>query len=1046
MDVDQQVRLSFLDEAEDCCDRIESSLLSIAQSIPDPALLDQALRASHSIKGGAAMMSFPALSRTAHRLEDFFKILRVRFMSQVLDQDVETVLLKGADRLRQIIDCHRRGEPVTETWLEQNVTPLIEQLRQHLGDLETADEDALLAQGEDCNPALLMFEDGVETILDDFEQRVSNQAAADLAMDISATADELLAFGRMANLEPFIQLCTSIQAQAQHLSPTQMPTLAEQALSTWRRSHALVLRGSLDKLPTQLADSTLATSTTGESVFSSDSNPIAPPELLDWDASADFALIDLQADFAQGPDLESSVLEPAGFLETEDQSKRESFPDLDLEPVTDLAPDAWPIEENVPESAVEATVDPFATLSFDPAELAQLQDAFALEENAPEVVAPAEDVAAELEAALPEVTQPPKIEAQPQAVPQVAQQRSKQTVRVSVEELQQFNQLLGKLILERNSVNLRLGQLQNYADLMQRRMQQLSQSNRQLRKWYDRASLEGVIPTVATSGVPVLEPVNSVTIRQNRMDGFDALEMDQYSDLHLISQDQIETVVQLQEVSTDMTMGLQDMSRSISDLNRTTQLLQQNVTRTQMAPFSDVVRRFPRVVRDLSLQLGKSVSLKVEGEATLIDRSVLELVSDALLHLLRNAIDHGIEDGAKRTQAGKPADGTITLRAETRGTQTLITIEDDGGGIDTGKVRDRLRALGMSDQQIQQMTDAELLDFIFEPGFSTSEQVTEVSGRGVGMDLVRTNLQTVRGSVQVDSSLGQGTTFTLQVPYTQSIMRVMLLERAGFIFAVPVDSVREIFRQESSGDQPSHQVWQGQEIPAFYLERYFSYRRPNKPFEMTGTPALNQPTCLITGRQPYLASIVLDRFWGEQEVTVQPISSALTLPPGMVSSLILGDGRVVPLFDPIQLLEWLFEQEPTEESAAQPAAIAETTAGKTVLVVDDSINVRRFLALTLEKAGYQVEQARDGQDAVDKIHAGLSVGAVICDIEMPRLDGYGFLEEVKGQSQYASLPVMMLTSRSNEKHRKLAMNLGASAYFSKPFDESQLLAQLAEWV
>ena len=634
--------------------------------------------------------------------------------------------------------------------------------------------------------------------------------------------------------------------------------------------------------------------------------------------------------------------------------------------------------------------------------------------------------------------------------------RVSKTVRVSVEQLQQFNTLLGKLILERNTLNLRFEQLKKFSRLMRLRINCLEQSNTELRQWYDRASLEGILPfanqsiSASSASTDNLNISNPLTRLAKTNGHFDALEMDRYTDLHLISQEQIETIVQLQEVSADIELGLREMNHAFRDFNQTTRALQSNVTRTQMLPFADLVKHFPRAVRDLSVQFGKEVNLKIEGKATLIDRAIVETLKDPLMHLLRNAFDHGIEAPATRVAAGKSPEGTIILEAVNRGTQTVITMRDDGGGIRLDKIRTRLLAIGIPEEQLNQMSEAEILDCIFEPGFSTAEQITELSGRGVGMDVVRNNLKNIRGNIKVQTQPALGSTFVLSVPFSSSILRVMLLERAGIIFAISVDSVREILHlqpeQLLSVEQDERLTWNSQKIPVVRLEESFKFYRPNRSFEMPKNPVIDRPTVLIVGEKTRFGGIQLDRFWGEQEVTIRPIESPLNLPHGFISSIILGDGRVIPLLEPLQLIETCLDVKDKARATRKLPPLVPQKQSNTILIVDDSINIRRYLALTLEKAGYQVEQAKDGQEAVDKLLGGLSVDAVICDIEMPRLDGYGVLEEVKAKLEFQDIPIVMLTSRSNEKHRKLAINLGASDYFSKPYNEQQLLSKLGELV
>ena len=629
-----------------------------------------------------------------------------------------------------------------------------------------------------------------------------------------------------------------------------------------------------------------------------------------------------------------------------------------------------------------------------------------------------------------------------------------QTVRVPVEYLQQFNTTFGQLILERNAINLRLNEIQNYTSLFRKRMKYLEASNQELRQWYDRASIEGLISASENAQSPITSYGNlSLSIAEtDSPQSFDLLEMDRYNDLHLVSQHQIETIVQLQEVTADIDLSLQEMTQSVRSLDRTTRTLQSNLTRTQTVPFADVVKRFPRAIRDLSVQFGKPVILKIIGENIRIDRAILENLSDPLIHLLRNAFDHGIEDSQTRLNAGKPAVGTIVLAASQQSDEIIISISDDGGGIDIDRIRVRLQQIGLSYEDVSNMPEAQLLDAIFEPGFSTANDLTELSGRGVGMDIVRTNIAQIRGNIRIDTQPGIGTSFILRVPFVLSIAKVMLLERAGLVFAVLADNIRETiaFQPDLATADSTKFAWRSQEIPLIAIERGVTFGRTHRQFKLPGTPTISQPTVLIVGDDRSTMAFHIDRFWGEQEVTLRSIDCPMPLTPGFGNSIILGDGRVVALVDLIQLGEWMSATFGVD--ALSPALVDKTnslsislptrTQTNTILVIDDSINVRRYLAAMLEKEGYQVEQASDGRDAVDKLLGGLVVQAAICDIEMPRLDGYGVLETLRSHENFEELPILMLTSRNSEKHRMLAMNLGASAYFSKPYTEPELLETL----
>ena len=417
MDTEQQIRLNFLDEAEEYFDRMESSLIGLAQSAIDTQKVDLVLRSAHSIKGGAAMMSFDTLSRVAHRLEDFLKILRVRYASSSVNVEVETLLLQGVDRLRHLSSLNRQGINVTDSEFNNRTQEIFEQLRQHLGELEDADENALLMQDEDIDPAVLIFEEGVDTVLNRFETQLQELGIAELAQEITTTAEELIGFGMMANLESFTKLCQSIQQKAVSISTPEIAPLAEQALKVWRRSHALVLRGSIDKLPSGLEND----------------NPV----------NQDFST--------------TASVEPEA---------KEFLADDELE-----------------------TFDPLEADSLD---LRGLQSAFELD--------------------VPEESQT-VIEFNTQKLPTLSTQKTPSVdkmVRVPVSQLKQFNNLFEQLVLNRNGINLRLQQFQEIVFLMSQRISQMEYSNAQLKKWYDRASLEGFLTESRQTS-----PIDNEQPRQN---------------------------------------------------------------------------------------------------------------------------------------------------------------------------------------------------------------------------------------------------------------------------------------------------------------------------------------------------------------------------------------------------------------------------------------------------------------------------------------------------------------------------------------------------
>ncbi|BAQ66763.1 hybrid sensor histidine kinase/response regulator [Geminocystis sp. NIES-3709] len=959
MDRETQIRLNFLDEAQSYLCQIEGILLQIDDLSINFHSLDIALRSIHSLKGGAGMMRFSHLSKTAHRLEDFLKILRVRSDSISITNEVQTLLLKALDILKDIINSYQQETIIDDSFLENQINPIFEDLRYFLGDLQENDENNLFALNQGTGTELELFLEEVDRLLDDFSTQIINLSPKELQEDLIILMEELMVFSQMANIEVLTQLCQAIQQQTLVTLPDNISSFAQQALNTCRRSYTLVLEGSLDKISTTLEIDSFPTD------IEQEFNP------SNWN--------DIDLDLTKLQDELNNI-------------------DLDL---TKLQDELNNIDEE------------FLAQELQFLETNQTINKLAITTPSPKT---------------PVVTN-----------------EAMTMVRIPAKQLAKFNTLFGKLILERNVVNAQLEQLKNFAFLMGERMFKLEESQEQLKKWYDRASIESLINTVAeTKTLTTISNASSV-ITQNQPDKFDILEMDRYTDLHLISQEQIETIVQLKEVSIDIQLGLLDINQDMGELNQTITALQKNITRSQMTPFADVVQQFPRMVRDLSIQFQKKVKLYIQGENTLIDRAVLDKLNSPLNHLLRNAFDHGIEPIDIRTVRGKSSEGKITISATNKANQTIITIEDDGGGISLKKIGDRLLTKGILPEEIKKMSENQILDYIFEPGFSTKEQVTELSGRGVGMDVVRTNLREIRGDIQVKTKEGIGTTFIINIPFSLSVLRIMLLERGGLVFAISINSIRELksFSPEDITiiNDRDQTVWNGQNIPVVKIEQSLPFNRLYKSNPLKGNPVIDKTTLMIVGESDTLGGMYLDRVWGEQEVTVYPIQCPIPLPKGFNSSIILGDGRVIPLVDPVEMIQECL-QTSTENYYFPHQYINSQEQIKRILIVDDSINVRNYLALNVEKAGYQVEEAKDGREAVDKLCNGLLVKAVISDIEMPRLDGYGLLKELKSKKEFKNLPIIMLTSRSNEKHRKLAFNLGANGYFSKPYNEQELLHTL----
>ncbi|WP_445628878.1 response regulator [Nostoc sp. DSM 114167] len=993
-DKELEIQMQFLEEATDYLNTLEGVLLEIDTSNRiDLDKINAALRATHSIKGGAGMMGFKSLSDLSHRLEDSFKVLKTKKNSLEIDTQLQSLLLSGVDWLRQIVELLAEGNVVEDQWLATFCYPIFDELHDRLGDPTPEDASTMLSpeDGQDVIP--LLFATEVEECLQRLESILADSEQAGLHENIAILAAELGGLGEMLQLQAFSKLCESVTQHLETVSRERIPEIAQLALQAWRRSQALVLTNQLDNLPTAI------------DLVSSQSLPLLPAEVT--------------------PQLLPTDVASTAVWQAE------------------ITPETWVKDEEL----AQPTAGVAANFTFVDAEFAEDVNAvnvtehntiFAKEENPPD---------GKLS------------EGKGEAVA-VAKEREihENSVRVPSKQLEQINDLFGELIVQRNGLNSQLERLRKLVRNLNQRVQILDRENQELRIVSDKISTQATM----FNGTH-LQAENAQQL-QNPNTEFDALEMDRYNELNLRSQEVMETIVQVQEVTTDVQLSVDDTDHIARKLNKTSKQLQTKLNHIRMRPLSDLIERFPRAIRDLNVEYGKNVQLKIEGGNTLIERSILEALNEPLMHLLRNAFDHGIEDSATRRLLGKPEQGLIEITATHRSNRTIITIRDDGWGISLEKIRTRALTMGLDASLLANASDEELLSLIFEPGFTTSEQVTALSGRGVGMDVVRNNLKLIRGDVKVDTEPGVGTTFTLSVPFTLSVARVLLVEINKILLAFPTDVISEIslLQDERVFEMAGSEVlnWQGTMLPLIRLNRYLEFnclRYDSAELEIPAAISTNSVLVVKGNNQP--VAIQIDRCWGEQEVAIRQVEGNIPLPEGFSNCTILGDGRVVPLVNVNELLYWIATNQRTPRGTQLPSARLKTpflifdeekiSAASikqkgTILIVDDSINVRRFLALTLEKGGYQVEQAKDGQDALEKLHSGLKVEAVICDIEMPRLDGYGFLGKVNSDVDTKNIPVAMLTSRSSNKHRQLAMQLGARAYFSKPYNEQELLQTLEE--
>ena len=517
-----------------------------------------------------------------------------------------------------------------------------------------------------------------------------------------------------------------------------------------------------------------------------------------------------------------------------------------------------------------------------------------------------------------------------------------------------------------------------------------------------------------------------------RRDDFDPLELDRYSALQQFSRALAETsgdVASIQGLLETLTREAQSL---LTQQARVITELQNSLMRTRMVPFQRHVQRLTRLVRQAANDTGKRAELAVQGAAAELDRQMLERMVAPLEHLLRNSVVHGIELPDRRTSLGKPDVGRISISLERDGAEIVIVVADDGAGINVKLIREKAISIGLIDAHAK-LTDEEAVQLILEPGFSTAGHVTQAAGRGVGMDVVATEVKKLGGGLFIDSDLGKGSRFTIRLPFTLAISQALIVRVAEETYALPLATVEGVVRL------PRNIVARhlGKDAPLFEYggQKYrFQHLGSFVGLGATRLPDLDVSMSVVLIRAgEHSTALVTDELVGSREIVVKSLGPQISAIRGIAGATILGDGRIVLILDMGSLVRSEWRARP-----AETAVLDQRDRRTFALVVDDSITVRRVTQRLLERNGMRVLTAKDGVDAVSLLQENLP-DIILLDIEMPRMDGYEVAAHVRNDPRLKHIPIVMITSRVSEKHRARAIELGVDDYLGKPYQESQLL-------
>lgn len=614
------------------------------------------------------------------------------------------------------------------------------------------------------------------------------------------------------------------------------------------------------------------------------------------------------------------------------------------------------------------------------------------------------------------------------ATPAAAQDSAPQPPRQTADARQEFARidaaLLEDLLNAAGEVSIYQSRLSQQVSSLEFNLEELEQTVARLREQLRKLDLE--------TEAQIMHGHQETVVSKD----FDPLEMDRYSNIQQLSRALAESANDVASLKDLLQSQTGEAETLLVQQARVTAELQNGLMRTRMVPFQRHVSRLTRLVRQAAAENGKRAELAVEGASGELDRQVLDKMLPPFEHMLRNAVVHGIESPEERQAAGKPAGGRLTIRLHREGAEMVIDVADDGAGLNVDAIRRKAYEKGLL-QPDAKASDAEIMDLILKPGFSTAESLTQSAGRGVGMDVVANEVKQLGGSLQIASVTGHGTNFTVRLPFTLAITQALIVRTGDEVYALPLPTVEGVVRvarseleQMLGQSEPTYQY--GEESYRFrHLGMYLGGQAARLPDDDTFVPII------LVRAGDYSAALLIDEMIASQEIVVKSLGPQLSSVRGISGATILGDGRIVLILDINSLVR--AGAPVVELKSAAPAAADDRPVA---LVVDDSITVRRVMERFLERNGLQVVTAKDGLDAISVLR-DTRPDIILLDIEMPRMDGYEFATHVRNDDHAADVPIIMITSRAGDKHRARAIEIGVNDYLGKPYQESQLLEAIS---
>ena len=1045
----------FLEEAPELLETIEQELFAINDSSLDrkerALRVNNLMRATHTLKGGAANVGLETIKTVAHHIEDVFKAL----YNPELEIDRETKKL-----LYEIYECLR--DPLTaefsqisidhEEVLNRSATVFAE-LQSKLGDYLTGQDAFPTSEELGLDIVESLFQVVIPERIQELSAAIDNPHNNSISEVLSSQAEIFIGLAESINLPGLGEIAQAI-LKALELNPEQEIEIAHIAIANLQAAQQAVTNGDRDRGGEPSAELRQLAGIPTDSI-SSQSEESEIDSAFDHDVEAFFATdsedlseeISAEHDFSGVIDNQDAPVELVGEIWGEDEISL-TEPETDSEVAPQPVEQIWgeEIEEETQGSIVDSEIVTSVPTSVEEVPISTISSAQT--KSAPKSA--------------------PKSPSKPSSKAPISQ-----TVRVNLESLENLNDLVGEILIQQNQNVLKDEQVYSSVQELISKIKFNEQVINQIIDLVDEICLSPQQQQVLQELPKKLQQITNQSPHPNhqshlKLQSIDALE--QSSKLNQLLQLANESNLELSQIGEKIKNFNKQSRRSTQKQQRMLLNMRDELIETRMSPIGRIFNRFSPMLQQLANSYEKQVELKITGSHILVDKTVEEKLYNPLLHLVRNAFDHGVESPETRRQSGKPETGKIELRAYYQGSQTVIEVRDDGNGINLEKVKNRgLKQNLITPQQASNSSPSELLELLFEPGFSTATGVSELSGRGVGLDVVRTQIEELKGTISIDSVPTQGTVFSLQIPLTLTIAKLMLIQAKGITYALLIDAIERIILptshqvKELDGQKVLH--WQTEEgnqvIPVRKLANLMEY--PRTPLCGSGYIAndVARPVLLLR-RQGGLIGLEVEQILGEQELVIRPLGSAIAPPIYVYGCSILRNSSLTLVIDGVALVKTFQEKKAYSghqaylASSLQPVLPAAPQSSQqqqlppaslklvqTLLVVDDSSSLRHSISMSLEKISDRVLKAENGLKALEQLHQEKNINLVVCDLEMPYMNGFQFLKAVHQHPDFAKIPVIMLTSRDSDKHRQLAMQLGATAYLTKPHNEQELFETIS---